>query len=87
MILRIVVDILQFYVLVFFVRIVLSWFPISPWSLAGRVTRVLAAVTDPILVPVRRVLPPLRVGSAGLDLSPLVVLFALQIIIRVVQVH
>ncbi|HLI15109.1 MAG TPA: YggT family protein [Acidimicrobiales bacterium] len=85
MALRIIVDLLQFYVVVLFVRIVLSWFPIHPWSRLARVVRVLAAVTDPVLAPVRRVLPPLRVGSMGLDLSPLVVLFALQLVVRLLE--
>ena len=40
-----------------------------------------ARLTDPILVPLRRVIPPLRVGAAGIDLSPLILFFALEIIV------
>jgi YggT family protein len=34
-----------------------------------------------VLGPVRRALPPVRMGGMGLDLSPIIVVFALQLII------
>jgi YggT family protein len=43
---------------------------------AGQVTRTL---TEPILAPVRRVLPPVRLGSMGIDLAVPVLLIALQV--------
>ena len=42
----------------------------------------LARVTEPVLEPVRRLLPPWKTG--GLDLSPLIVLIAIQFVQRVV---
>jgi YggT family protein len=39
-------------------------------------------VTEPVLQPVRRLLPPWKTG--GLDLSPLIVLVAIQFVERVV---
>jgi YggT family protein len=42
----------------------------------------LRRVTEPVLEPVRRLLPPWKTG--GLDLSPLIVLIAIQIVERVV---
>lgn len=87
MIVRIIIDVLQAYLVVLLVRIVLTWFPINPWSRLARVVRVLAAVTDPVLVPVRRILPPLRLGGGGaaLDLSPLVVFIGLEIVLSVLR--
>lgn len=41
----------------------------------------LSNVIDPILAPIRRVMPPLRTGAIGLDLSP-IILFVGLIIIR-----
>lgn len=41
----------------------------------------LSNVINPILVPIRRVLPPLRAGSMGFDLSPMV-LFLVIIILQ-----
>jgi YggT family protein len=42
----------------------------------------LRRVTEPVLEPVRRMLPPWKTG--GLDLSPLIVLIAIQFVERVV---
>lgn len=67
---------LQLYVFVLLVRIVLSWFPLEPGGAMATVNGYLRAVTDPVLDPVRRLLP--RVGM--LDLSPLVVLIVIQVI-------
>ena len=40
----------------------------------------LARVTDPVLAPVRRALPPLRLGPIALDLAVPVVLVALSLL-------
>lgn len=85
MVLRIVIDVIQAYLVVLLVRIVLTWFPINPWSPWYKVVRALALVTDPVLAPLRRVLPPLRVGMAAIDLSPLIVFFGLEILISVLR--
>ncbi len=85
MILRVVIDVVQAYVVLLFVRILLSWFPISPWSPWAKVVAALARVTDPVLRPIRRLLPPLRVGSAAIDLSPILLFFALEVILSVLQ--
>jgi YggT family protein len=85
MIVRILIDLVQAYIFILFIRIIASWFPINPWSRAAKALRVVSAITDPILVPVRRVLPPLRVGGTALDLSPLVIFIALQILVSVLR--
>lgn len=86
MILRIVIDVVQAYLIVLLLRIISTWFPIDPWSRFARVVHVLARLTDPVLVPVRRLLPPLRLrGGAALDLSPLVVFFGLEILLSVLR--
>jgi YggT family protein len=41
-------------------------------------------VINPVLAPIRRVLPPMRAGGMGLDLSPLVLFFVIIILQRVV---
>ncbi len=64
----------QLWLLAVFVRIVLSWFPATEGGGLARFADVLGAVTDPVLAPVRRMLPPVRMGGMGLDLSPMVVL-------------
>ena len=69
---------LQLYLIVLFAHAVLSWFPIANDGPMVRVKRVLFDLTEPVLAPVRRVIPP-----AGMfDLSFMVVLFVLILLQR-----
>jgi YggT family protein len=66
-------------------RAVLDWSvalagPSMPGSIRSRLTRGVHAVTEPVLGPVRRVLPPLRFGGVGIDLSFVVVFLAVVLI-------
>ena len=81
---RIIVILLEVYLWgILFPRALLSWFPVSPGSPIARVNTVLYRLTEPVLGPVRRVLPPLRAGNMGIDLSFLVVFFGIQILVVV----
>jgi YggT family protein len=55
--------------------------PSVPGSVRGRLTGVLHAVTEPLLAPVRRVVPPLRLGSVAIDLA-FVIVFAAVLLAR-----
>jgi YggT family protein len=50
------------------------------------VQRVVGAVTDPVLSPVRRLLPPVSLGGTGavLDMSPIIVFIVIFILLRIV---
>ncbi len=73
--------VLQLYVVVLFARILMSWFPISPGSPMATVFSVLYNLTEPVLGPVRRLLPPMSFGGMGFDLSPIVVTLAIQFLL------
>jgi YggT family protein len=75
--LKLVVLTLNLYTFTLFVQAILSWVGPGVSNPAGSV---LWSVNEPILRPVRRVLPPV----AGLDLSPLVLILALQVLNRLV---
>ena len=75
---------LQLYVIAFFARIILSWFPLDPGGPMAAVFRVLHAITEPLLAPIRKILPPVRLGTMGLDLSPIVVLIGIQVFIGII---
>ena len=75
------VNLLTLYLLAVFGRIILSWFPISPDGPVATVASFLYAVTEPVLGPVRNMLP--RMGM--FDLSPIVVILGIQILIRIIQ--
>ncbi|MFY1695064.1 YggT family protein [Solwaraspora sp. WMMD791] len=66
-------------------RAILDWStvlagPSARDSLRSRATVALHTLTEPVLAPVRRVLPPVRVGGAAIDLSFIVVFVAIVII-------
>ncbi|HEY5467792.1 MAG TPA: YggT family protein [Coriobacteriia bacterium] len=67
------------------VYIVLSWFASGATGALRGVYRGLAAICEPFLSLFRRLLPPVMVGSAGLDLSPIIALFLLQLLGNVVS--
>ncbi len=70
-------QLINFYIVAFIVRIVLSWFPSGSSALA-MVTRFLSTITDPVIQPIRRIMP----ATGALDLSPLIALLLLQIVVR-----
>ncbi len=72
------------YMIVVLLRIVLSWFPISYGSPLVPVARGLSAVTDPVLDPLRRAIPPVRLGAMALDLSPLLLIVGLSLLQRII---
>ncbi len=59
-----------------------SYTPKGPMLLACEATW---TVTDPPIKALRKVIPPLRLGSVSLDLSFLVLLLAVQILLSVVS--
>lgn len=70
-------QLVSLYQIAIVVRIILSWFPTSPGPMASA-QYWLMRITEPVLGPVRRALPPF----GGLDLSPLVVLLFLGIVVN-----
>ena len=72
-------GLLQLYLIVIFVRVILSWFPISPDSPIASIYRFVYAITEPVLGPIRRVMPGVGFGGMGLEFSPIIVLLVLQL--------
>jgi YggT family protein len=70
---------LQLFVIVIFLRIILSWFPAGSGFMATA-QRLVFDATEWIMGPLRRVVPPVRLGAAALDLSPLIILFGVSIL-------
>jgi YggT family protein len=63
--------------LLIFARVVVSW--VAPCGGGGLIAFIYQA-TEPILSPIRRVIPPM----GGLDLSPLVALIGLSLLVQLV---
>jgi YggT family protein len=80
----IICVILLLFQFVFYLRLVMSFFPISSGSPASGVRDLTVAITDPVIAPVRRSVPPLSGALAGIGLAELLVLIALQVLIQIV---
>jgi YggT family protein len=76
------------YFILIITRIVLSWiqqFRPLPYNLTLRaVIGFIEESVDPYLNVFRRFIPPLRVGGAGIDLSPILAIFLLLIVQSIV---
>ena len=69
------------YVVLIFIRILMSYFRSIPYYRALDIfLRFVTEVTDPWLNLFRRFIPPVRVGPAALDLTPIIAVLALYII-------
>jgi YggT family protein len=64
------------YEFLIFIRVLLSWVNVSPFH---PLVRILYGLTDPLLKPLQRIIPP--IGGA-IDISPAVALFLLYIVQR-----
>jgi YggT family protein len=69
---ELVSNVFRIYLLLMLVYAVVSWVP----SLRGRWSDYLAMLIEPVLAPVRRIIPPM----GGLDLSFIVVMIVIQVV-------
>jgi YggT family protein len=67
-------NFLQIYLILIIVRILLTWFQTVGW--ANQAASFLSPITDPYLNIFRSFIPPI----GGLDLSPILAIFVLQIV-------
>ncbi len=65
--------IFDLYSLVILAAVILSWVRLPP---DNPIVRVTSALTEPLLAPIRRILPDL----GGIDISPMVLLVALRLL-------
>ena len=69
-------TLLTIFIVILFVRAVLSWFPMAPGSFTAQLNDVMRLLTDWAVVPLRSIIPP--VGM--IDISFLVLTFGLLIL-------
>jgi len=75
---------IRIYYFIIFGRIIMSWFMIGAGGAEGNETassiyRILYGLTEPLLAPLRSVIPTIKMGMGYLDLSPIVLLILLRI--------
>ncbi len=72
---RIVDSLIDLYSFVVLAAVVMSWIRMDR---RHPVARIVYNLTEPVLAPIRRVLPPM----GGMDFSPMVLLFVLRLLAR-----
>ena len=70
---------LQLFMILIFARVILSWFP-PTGGVIDQIQNLVITATEWIMGPLRRVIPPVRLGAAALDLSPLIVLLGITVL-------
>jgi YggT family protein len=80
-------EIVRFLLLLYFYAVfawvILSWIRVSSTHPLGKVQVFLDRIIYPLILPIRRVIPPIRLGAGALDLSPIVLLISVQILIAI----
>lgn len=80
---RVVSWVFSAYELLILIRVLLSWINTDPYRpvVSHPVVRLLQQVTDPLLIPLRRLIPPI---GGTVDISPVIALFGLEILRRII---
>jgi YggT family protein len=84
---QVIEGLLWFFIALLWVRFVFDWVQVfaRSWSPSGPllvVLEVVYSITDPPVKALRRVIPPLRLGSIALDLSFLIVLVGAYLLLQ-----
>jgi YggT family protein len=77
-IVRLIMFVLDIYTWVIIAAAVISWVTPNPYNPAVRLLR---RVTEPVLAPIRQLLPPWK--TFGLDFSPMIVILLIQWVVPV----
>ena len=75
---QLLIDVLYVFIIVMLIRVVFSWVSPNPTNV---VTRLAFRITEPVLAPIRRLLPPM----SGIDLSPMVVMLGAYVLISILR--
>jgi uncharacterized protein YggT (Ycf19 family) len=77
-----IILLLKLFMYALFARVIFSWVPRTSVAIVEQLRAIVERITEPVLGPVRRALPMLRVGGAGIDFSALVVSILVVWLIR-----
>jgi YggT family protein len=83
--LELIATLLEIYFYAVLAWVILSWIRVSSTHPLGRVQFFLDRIIYPVILPIRRVIPPIRLGGGALDLSPIVLLIGLRVLIGILR--
>jgi YggT family protein len=75
---ELLINLLYVFIIVMLIRVVFSW--VNPYP-TNAVTRFAYRLTEPVLAPIRRLLP----SMSGIDLSPMVVMLGAWLLISILR--
>jgi YggT family protein len=78
---RVLSTVVWIFIFALIIRALLSWFPAEPGTQLYGVVRALDRITEPVLRPIRRLLPPVRAGGMAIDLSIIIAILVLEIVV------
>jgi len=78
----VICAVLRIYVLVVIARVIFSWVRVTPGTAVASIYSVIYNLTEPVLGPLRRAIPPMRMGAGAIDLSPLIIIIGVQLVCR-----
>ena len=87
---QVIHGLLWAFIALLWVRFIVDWVQVfaRSWTPSGPllvVLEIVYSVTDPPIKALRRVIPPLRLGSIAIDLSFIIVLVAAYLLLNVVE--
>ena len=85
---QVIEGLLWFFIALLWIRFVVDWVQVfaRSWTPHGPLLvglEVVYSTTDPPIRALRRVIPPLRLGSIALDLSFLIVMISAYVLLRI----
>jgi YggT family protein len=76
---RLIMLVLDIYTWIIIAAAIISWITPNPYN---PIVRMLRRLTEPVLAPIRQLLPPWK--TFGLDFSPMIVILLIQWVVPVV---
>jgi YggT family protein len=78
-IISLLASLVSLYSFIIFVRVMLTWIPgLDPYN---PIVQFLHQITDPVMEPARRIIPPIGM----IDISPIVVMVVMSILAQILQ--
>jgi len=76
-----IIYILQIYIWIIFIRVILSWFRVSPVGVWAKIYKFIIDITEPFLIVFKKIIPTIKIGRGYLDISPIIAIVVIQIIL------